>query len=143
MEDASNVPNPKPRDLKADRRSKRVVMAVKVVAKGIGEQSAFEEATETLVVSEHGCLLALKAALVKGQQIWIVNVRTRAEIQCAVVFLGKTNAAGKTEVGVEFTETSPRFWPVAFPPSDLDPNDRKRPLIRGRAAGDNHPTVVK
>jgi PilZ domain len=143
MGDLSKVADPKPRDLKADRRSKRVIMGVKVVAKGIGEQNSFEEATETLVVSEHGCLLSLRAALVKGQQIWIANVRTKAEIQCAVVFLGKTNAAGKTEVGVEFTEASPRFWPVVFPPSDLDPNDRKRPLIRGRAPADNDPTIAK
>ena len=86
----------------------------------------FEEETQTISVSAHGGLLRVAAKLVRGQAVSIVNAKTAEELPCTVTSLGQKEN-GKTEVGVEFTEASPLFWRIAFPPEDWDPSERKRP----------------
>jgi len=61
----------------------------------------------------------------RAQQISIVNPKTAEELPCSVNFIGQRDA-GKMEVGIEFSEPSPLFWRIAFPPEDWDPSERKR-----------------
>src|ERR1700729_3339905 len=117
MEVSPKAGNPTSREPPGDRRSKRVVMSVPVVVSGIGEDNSFEETTQTLVVNEHGCSIEMKTPLVKGQQMRILNAKTKEEVTCTVAFLGDTSPAGKTEIGLEFKELSARFWQIVFPPA--------------------------
>jgi len=106
------------------RRSHRVHISMPVIVRGTGKQK-FEEQAQTIAVSAHGCLLRLAAPVDRAGEISIVNPRTAEELPCTVTFVGQKDA-GKCEIGVEFTEASPLFWRIAFPPEDWDPSERKR-----------------
>jgi PilZ domain len=108
------------------RRSHRVYIAMPILVRGKHAGQPFEEETQTISVSAHGGLLRVAAKLARGQAISIVNAKTAEELPCTVTSLGQKEN-GKTEVGVEFTEASPLFWRIAFPPEDWDPSERKRP----------------
>ena len=71
-------------------------------------------------------MLRLAAQVTRMQEVQIVKPKTAEELPCKVIFLGQRDS-GKTEVGIEFTEPSPLFWRIAFPPEDWDPAERKRP----------------
>src|ERR1700722_1441566 len=126
MEVSSKANGPSSREQRAERRSKRILLRVPVVIKGIHEGDPLEEITDTVVVNEHGCLIGMKAPLFKGQHVRIVNPKTKEEVPCAVVFFGKINAEGKTEVGLAFNVPSLRFWQIVFPPIGWNPHDQER-----------------
>ncbi|MBZ5502544.1 MAG: PilZ domain-containing protein [Acidobacteriia bacterium] len=111
---------------KEQRRSMRVRIAMPVIVRGkIGPQP-FEEQTQTVVVSAHGCTVRLATEIAHGQKVSVVNPKTAEELPCTVISLGQRDGK-KREVGVEFTEPSPLFWRIVFPPDDWDPSERKRP----------------
>lgn len=89
--------------------------------------SHFREMTSTVAVNAHGGLVLLEAKVSKGDQIWLINPQTSEEMPANVVFLGNPTD-GKIPVGVEFSEPSPVFWRINFPPTDwLSSTERKRP----------------
>jgi len=117
---------PAPNEAGSDRRrSHRVNIAMPILVRGKTSQP-FQEQTHTVSVSAHGCVFRLAAQVKRLQEIAIVNSKTAEELPCKVTFLGQKES-GKTEVGVEFSEASPLFWRIAFPPEDWDPSERKRP----------------
>jgi len=117
---------PAPNEAGSDRRrSHRVNIAMPILVRGKTSQP-FQEQTHTVSVSAHGCVFRLAAQVKRLQEIAIVNSKTAEELPCKVTFLGQKEG-GKTEVGVEFSEPSPLFWRIAFPPEDWDPSERKRP----------------
>ena len=105
------------------RRTQRVQIAMPVLLRG----KNFEEFTNTVAVNAHGCLVMLKAAVSRDDQISLVNPKTAEELPGKVVSLGKPED-GKVPVGIEFSEASPLFWQINFPPDDwLTSSERKRP----------------
>src|SRR5271168_397589 len=124
-----------PSDLQANskmlqlRRSQRVCLRLPIVVlrEGPGENVASEE-TYTLIVNAHGALIHLALTVEIGQLLGIKNMQTLEELVCRVVNLGP-DQPGKREVGIEFELASPRFWRIAFPPSDWSPRspDAKAP----------------
>ena len=87
-------------------------------------------------MNAHGCLISLATPVTRGQQVSIVNPKTAEEVECKVAFISE-NKGSKTEVGLEFTEASPLFWRIGFPPEDwVDSTERKRP---GTAAAPTRP----
>jgi hypothetical protein len=130
MTDTAND-NPRER-----RRSQRVQLAIPIIVRGKHGTVAFQEDADTISVSANGCLLRLKALVVRAQEISIVNPKTAEELPCTVTFIGQKDS-GRAEVGLEFSEASPLFWRIAFPPDDWDPTERKlpsshRPAAKGR-----------
>ena len=101
------------------RRSQRVIVVVPITisSEGGNRDSAFQEETQTLIVNAHGAMVALAAKVVKGQVLRIKNRVTQEDQTCKVVYLGPVSG-GKTQVGVDFTSSSPAFWRIAFPPED-------------------------
>jgi hypothetical protein len=100
------------------RRSQRVLMQIAVRVRGKDAQGqAFEEETETLAINAHGALILVNARVISGGKVMMQNKRTQEEQECHVVFLGPVRA-GRTEIGLEFSEPRPTFWRVAFPPED-------------------------
>lgn len=105
------------------RRSRRVQITIPVVVRG----EDFRETTSTVTVSSHGGFVMLKAKVAQGDLIWLINPKTTEELQVKVVFLGNPKD-GKILVGLEFTEASPLFWRINFPPADWHTSaERKRP----------------
>ena len=117
------------------RRSHRVNIAMPILVRGKKAGQPFEEEVLTISVNAHGCMFHLKTHVTRSQEVAIVNTKTAEELPCKVTFLGQRDG-GKVEVGVEFTEPSPLFWRIAFPPEDWDPSERKRPGARSQAPAD-------
>ena len=108
------------------RRTQRVQIAMPLLVRGKSGERAFEEEATTMSISANGCMVMLAARVVRAQEITILNPKTVEELPCTVAFVGRT-VQGKTEVAFEFSEPSPLFWRIAFPPEDWDPAERKRP----------------
>jgi hypothetical protein len=68
-----------------------------------------------LSVNAHGGLIALVAAVEKGQTILVENRNTREEREFRVVDVGSARN-GKWHVGIEFTSVPTNFWKIHFPP---------------------------
>ena len=100
------------------RRSERVMLQipVKVLAE-TADRAQVEEDTHTLVVNAHGGLLRLKAELLVGQPVVLVNPQSGMEQSCRVVRIDQAGS-GSFAVAFEFDRPSPKFWPVVFPPTD-------------------------
>ena len=108
------------------RRTHRVQIAMPGLVRGKSGDKVFEEEATTISISANGCMVMMSARLVRAQDVTVLNPKTVEELPCTVVFLGRT-VQGKTEVAFEFSEPSPLFWRIAFPPEDWDPAERKRP----------------
>jgi hypothetical protein len=121
--------DPPPNKATQLRRSQRVCLnlPITVFREGPGNNVASEETT-TLIVNAHGALIHLALTVEIGQLLGIKNAQTMEELVCRVVSLG-LDQPGKRDVGVEFEVPSPRFWRIAFPPSDWTPRspDAKAP----------------
>jgi hypothetical protein len=115
------------------RRSHRVQIAMPVLIRGKKSGQPFEEQTHTISVNAHGCMVRLSTPVTRSQEISIINPKTAEELPCTVSFIGQRDG-GRLEVGVEFAESSPVFWRIAFPPEDWDPSERKRPAQSRPAA---------
>jgi hypothetical protein len=96
-----------------------------VLVRGGTGATNFQEDAKTISVSAHGCMVRLATKVARGQHVTIVNKKTAEELNCTVSYIGQTDGA-KVEVGIEFTEPSPVFWRIAFPPENWDPSERKR-----------------
>ena len=100
------------------RRSQRVQISIPVLVRGTSGSQPFEESSQTVFVNAHGCMVHLATPVVRAQQISIIHAKTAEEMPCNVVFVGKKDAQGITEVGMEFAEPAPVFWNISFPPDD-------------------------
>ena len=100
------------------RRSQRVHAQLPVVVQGkSSNETPFADPTRATVLSAHGCLLTLSAAVVLGNRLLLRNVATREEQDCRVVYLG-AQQGGRTEVGLRFKAAAPQFWGLEHPPPD-------------------------
>jgi hypothetical protein len=109
------------------QRTTRVLLAIPVFIYGNKtSDKPFKEITQTVEVNANGCLLELATPVIKEQQLLLTNIKTNEEMACHVVTLGNV-VNGKTQVGLRFEQSSPRFWGLSFPPEDWDPAERKRP----------------
>ncbi len=124
------------------RRSHRVQIAMPVLIRGKKAGQPFEEKTHTTSVNAHGCMVRLSTSVTRSQEVSIVNPKTAEELPCTVSYIGQRDG-GRIEVGVEFTEPSPVFWRIAFPPEDWDPSERKRPGNSGARPAPTTPQTAK
>jgi hypothetical protein len=100
------------------RRSMRVLLSVPIHVTGKNtDNKDFTEETRTLVVNAHGALISLAARVAANQSILVENKATNQSLECRVVYLGTTQG-GKTQMGIEFSKPSARFWQIDFPPED-------------------------
>ncbi len=92
------------------RRSQRWEQPVVVLVYGSdSEKQPFHEETETADINDDGCSFILETAVVKGQRLFLVNMRNDAERECRVVQTA-AQKRGKARVAVEFTGAAPDFW---------------------------------
>lgn len=100
------------------RRTQRVLMRIRVRVSSQGAPgSGFDEETYTLAINAHGASIPLSRPVTKGQRLEVLNVATGDKAECVVAHLGQRQG-DCMEVGVEFILASPKFWRVAFPPTD-------------------------
>ena len=105
------------------RRSKRIQHKTPVVVRfEDANKQSISEKTHTIVVSDHGALILLAAAVKTQQIIRLENLSIGEELLCRVANLGPT-LMGKTQVAVEFIIARPGFW-GALPNSKTSELDR-------------------
>jgi hypothetical protein len=114
----------------SQRRTQRVQIAMPIRVSGSTRGIPFDELTETVTVSAHGCLVHLKAAIVQLQELLIVNPATQQQVHGSVVFIGEESHP--PEIGIEFAAPSPLFWGITFPPENWNPAERKLPTNAAR-----------
>ena len=92
------------------RKARRSQPRVSLLVYGSdADKHPFHEETDTLNANEWGCLLLLEAPVVRGQRLFVVNLKNQDERECRVVRLGKL-LQGKRQVAVEFLRPAPEFW---------------------------------
>lgn len=100
------------------RRSERVMLQMRIRVKTeMANHAHVEEETTTLVVNAHGGLMKMKAELLVGQPIVLINPHNQMKESCRVVRVEQPTPEYFT-VAFEFSRPSPKFWPVTFPPAD-------------------------
>lgn len=106
----------------AMRRSERVLLDVPVILLGVSaDHRSFREETFTVTVSAHGALLMLQTKVALGQKVTLANPGNWDERAARVAYVGGDHA-GLAQVGVEFEQPAPKFWPVS--PAPLNWNAR-------------------
>jgi hypothetical protein len=102
----------------AMRRSERVLLDVPVILLGVSaDHRSFREETFTVTVSAHGALLMLQTKVALGQKVTLANPGNWDERAARVAYVGSDHA-GLAQVGIEFEQPAPQFWPVSSPPSN-------------------------
>jgi hypothetical protein len=115
-----NAPNTRT-GLVNQRRSQRMLLSVPLLVSEPNENGVLiSEEVPTMVVDADGCLIRLKMKTAEGQELKIKNLLTGEETTCKVVDVTAA-ANNEQEVGVAFSEESPNFWRVSFPPPDWSP----------------------
>ncbi len=94
------------------RRAERVELRVPVFVYGHGNRhEPFHEEATSLIVNSHGALLVLSNKVKSGQELLLMNSKTRREQPCRVVRL-VSKKRKHHEVAVAFPEAAPAFWSV-------------------------------
>jgi hypothetical protein len=78
------------------------------------DKQPFHEEAETIDAHEKGCSLSLETVVVRGQRLFLTNMRNQAEQECRVIHVGR-RVRGKARVGIEFVAPTPEFWRLAQP----------------------------
>jgi len=105
----------------AMRRSERVLLDVPVVLLGLSaDHRSFREETFTVTVSAHGALLMLQTKVALGQKVTLANSGSLDERAARVAYVGGDHA-GLAQVGIEFEQPAPHFWPVSSAPANWTP----------------------
>ena len=100
------------------RRSQRVLLHVPIQVRWIPQgDTAISEATFTLVVNAHGALILLAMKVKAGARVFVRNSAHAEDKECRVVRV-QEKPEGKSEVGLEFLWSDPKFWGLEFPPDD-------------------------
>lgn len=141
--DVSGLLSGRPSNFINQRRSQRVLLAVRLEVSGKrANNSTFLEETRTIVVNSYGALLSLREPVMGGQIMTLKNEATREHINCTVVdiFSGQD---GVPEVAIEFSQPCPRFWRVTFPPVDWSPRNPEAKKYAPETAAVKGPFVKK
>jgi hypothetical protein len=95
------------------RRSPRIYVRLPLL---VCDGQRLQEQTCTRAVNAYGVLVPLAANVTIGQPLVIQNPENWAERHGRVTSLGR-HYAGRTEVGIEFTEPAPDFWLINTSPT--------------------------
>src|SRR5260370_9022437 len=94
----------------------RVTVAGPSAGKGTVERELFNEETTSVLVFENGGVIRLSAAVTPGQFLLLTNVESKREAGAQ----GRRKRADRPTifyVGMEFPETTPRFWGMEVSPA--------------------------
>lgn len=99
------------------RRSQRLLKFVPLVVRGASAgNKTFWEDTFTVNISTHGALVVLAAKVGVGQKLVLMNPENWQEEDVRVARLGTFDGT-RTQVGIEFMQAVPDFWPASATPN--------------------------
>jgi len=92
------------------RKGLRHLHSVPLLVYGSGaDKQPFHEETSTIDANQDGCLMLMETVVVRGQRLYLANMRNQAEQECRVIHVGR-RVRGKARIGVEFIRPAPHFW---------------------------------
>ena len=92
------------------RKGLRHIHSVPLLVYGsAADKQPFYEETSTIDANQDGCLIPMETVVVRGQRLYLANMRNQAEQECRVVHVGR-RIRGKARIGVEFIRPAPHFW---------------------------------
>jgi hypothetical protein len=100
---ASIVQRDRRADLRHDYRAQLLVYG------SDAEGLPFHEGVETIDANDEGCRFELETSVLEGQRLFLVHLRTEAELDCRVVRVGK-RIQGKAPIAVAFASPAADFW---------------------------------
>jgi periplasmic protein TonB len=83
-------------------------------SQGTEKRELFSEDTQTAVVFPDAAVIALTAAVVPGQLVFLTNKENNREVVCQVI-RKRDNRPTSCYVELQFTEPQEDFWGLAFP----------------------------
>ena len=124
-------------DSTAKRRSDRISLTLPISVSGKDASgNSFSEDATTVTVSLHGAAIALKTALVPGQDIIIRRHRTRVPREAECHVLGQIAKQADLYIfSVAFLEQAVGFWDVYFPPLPSGADTAGRALLGCKVCG--------
>lgn len=100
------------------RRSQRVLLRLDVLVRfAMRDGTRQQTHAFTVSVNTHGGLLESPFRMTLGQSIVLINAQNGKEVGCTVISV-QASSEGYFRIAFEFTQPSPRFWEIAFPPPD-------------------------
>ncbi len=99
------------------RRSQRVIARIRVSVRQPEKDPQAPEIGYTLVVNAHGALISLSMKVRPNEFLAIKNVHTGEEKRSRVIRVSDEQQSAN-QVAIEFTDPSPHFWRIDFPPAD-------------------------
>jgi uncharacterized protein YceH (UPF0502 family) len=109
-------------DLSERRRSQRFHHVMRLIIRGeFATKRTFWEDTFSISISAHGALLILATKVALGQMLVLMNPQNWDERHIRVARIGSFDG-NAAQVGVEFAQPAPEFWPVGAPPRKVSGN---------------------
>jgi hypothetical protein len=104
------------------RRSRRVIIRVPVTLEMVVAGQKVSVAASTVAVNIHGAMVLCPRTFEAETVLQIHNDRTRERVAARVTRTPRESAEGYL-IPVEFSEPSPTFWQISFPPVSWKPAD--------------------
>jgi hypothetical protein len=104
------------------RRSQRVIIRVPVILELMVEGEKVTAPAITVAVNIHGAMLLCASTFDAETVMQIRNERSRDRAGARVTRAPRESAEGFL-IPLEFTEPSPNFWQITFPPSNWKSSD--------------------
>jgi hypothetical protein len=104
------------------RRSQRVMLRIPVTLKIMVAGKAVTANAATVSVNDHGAMILCTRSFPTDTAIEVQNERTNEKMNCRVTRTPIENPDGYL-IPVEFSEPSPAFWRISFPPRDWKPGE--------------------
>jgi PilZ domain len=95
------------------RRAQRALLRISVTIHVVGRPPL---SGYTHTVSASGAMIVLTEPLVEGTKVTVENLKTQGKVEAKVVRPPQTTSEGSL-VPLEFSNPSPTFWNVFFPPA--------------------------
>ena len=104
------------------RRSQRVIIRIPLTLEMVMSGQKVTVAAHTVAVNIHGAMVLCSRPIDAEVKLDIVNDRTREKASARVTRAPRESAEGYL-IPLEFSEPSPAFWQITFPPSNWKPSD--------------------
>lgn len=103
------------------RRSQRVIIRVPVALHFTPAKPGKPLVAHTVAVNDHGAMLLCERSFeLEDTKFELENARTHQRVGCRVTRAPRHSPEGFL-VPVEFSQPSPGFWGISFPPTDWKP----------------------
>src|SRR5579859_711402 len=101
----------------SSHNSPRVQLALPIRVRGMSiHNKFFDEATETILVSEHGFMSRLQNLVELDTQVHVVCLKNNVAATFRVVWVNTRSKNGFHQVGFEVLESEGDMWGIHFPP---------------------------